>query len=66
MHPHHSLEIHVCRGQVPELLSLPEHGILTTDRYSHYQSNEFSLRSAILTTRAMDSHYRSLFSLPDQ
>ena len=39
--------------------SLP---ILTTD--SHYQVNEFSLPTAVLTTTSMNSHYRALFSLP--
>ena len=33
---------------------------------SHSQINKFSLPVAVLTTRPMNSHYRSLFSLPDQ
>ena len=60
------------------LFSLPEWGILTTGPCSHYQSGEFSLPAAVLyqsrefsllvavlTTSARNSHYRSLFSLPE-
>ena len=38
----------------------------TTGRCPHYQNNEFSLPVAVLTTRAMNSDYRLLFSLPEQ
>ena len=58
---------------------VPDQRILTTDRCFHYQINgfslpiasryqinEFSLPIAVLAGRPMNSHYRSLFSLPDQ
>ena len=38
--------------------------ILTTD--SHYQINEFSLPTVVLTTTSMNSHYRAMFSLPER
>ena len=37
-----------------------------TGSHSHYQTDEFSLHLAILTTGPMNSHYLSLFSLPGQ
>ena len=40
--------------------------ILTTNHCSHYQINEFSLPIAVLTTRPMNFHYRSVFRLPDE
>ena len=41
------------------------HGGLTTERCSHYPTFEFSLPIAALTTGPSNSHYRSMFSLPD-
>ncbi len=60
------------------LFSLPNQWILTTRRCSHYPINELSLPdvryrinksslpAAVLTTQSMNSHYQTLFSLPDQ
>ena len=52
------------KGDLFSLRLTPRCRIITDDRCSHYQINEFSLPMAVLTTRSMNSHYRWLFSLP--
>ena len=48
------------------MFSLSDLRILTTDRCSHYQIFEFSLPIGRVTNSAMNSHYRSVMSLPEQ
>ena len=49
-----------------KLLKKINSGPGTISRCSHYYLDEFSLPVAVLTTRAIGSHYRALFSLPEQ
>ena len=55
-----------CSGsENPRLYSHRVVRILNAGRCSHYESIEFSLPGAVLTTGAIDRHYRALFSLPE-
>jgi hypothetical protein len=57
-------EIRICSHSL-RVFSLPDLRILTTSGCSHYQRLEFSLPVAVLTTRASNSQYQWMFSLPE-